>query len=72
MGLVTLVGTPKLARLVLSLRNALGQVVLPASPATGATANELLSAALAHRPPGVYVLTAECQGQYQHLKVIKQ
>jgi hypothetical protein len=71
-GTVTLVGAPAATPLLLSLRNALGQVVLPACPATGATANELLSATLAHCPPGVYVLTAECQGQRQHLKVIKQ
>ncbi|RYY20210.1 MAG: DUF1939 domain-containing protein, partial [Cytophagaceae bacterium] len=71
-GTITLVGAPSVAPLTFSLTNAMGQVVLPASPATGATAPGLLSTALTHCPPGVYVLTAECQGQRQHLKVIKQ
>jgi len=71
-GTVTLLGVPADARLALGLTNALGQPVLasPAAPLPAAT--DALNAALRRCAPGVYILTAELNGQRQHLKLIKQ
>ncbi|RZL15953.1 MAG: hypothetical protein EOO62_02645 [Hymenobacter sp.] len=72
MSTVMLLGAPATAVLTLSLSSALGQP-LPAS--TTAALPELtaqLNAALARCAPGIYVLTADSNGQRQHLKVVKQ
>jgi alpha-amylase len=71
-GTVALLGVPATEVLTLGLTNALGQPVLasPAAPLPAAT--DALNAALRQCPPGVYVLTAERNGQRQHLKLIKQ
>ncbi|MGI4874668.1 MAG: alpha-amylase family glycosyl hydrolase [Janthinobacterium lividum] len=71
-GTVTLAGLPAATTLTLSLTNALGQVLLPACTAPLPAATDLLNAALAPCAPGVYVLTAESNGQRQHLKVVKE
>jgi alpha-amylase len=71
-GTVTLLGVPEAAALTLSLSSALGQVLLPPSTAALPELTARLNAALAACAPGVYVLTAESNGQRQHLKVVKQ
>jgi alpha-amylase len=71
-GTVTLLGVPEAAVLTLSLSSALGQPLLPASTGLLPQLMTRLNTALVACPPGVYVLTAECNGQRQHLKVVKQ
>jgi len=71
-GTVTLLGVPEAAILTLSLSSALGQPLLPASTGPLPELTARLNTALAACTPGVYVLTAECNGQRQHLKVVKQ
>jgi alpha-amylase len=71
-GPVTLLGVPEGAALTLSLSSALGQLLLPPGTATLPALTARLNAALATCAPGVYVLTAECNGQRQHLKLVKQ
>jgi hypothetical protein len=71
-GTVTLLGVPDEAVLTLSLSSPLGQLLLPPSTAALPELTARLNATLAACAPGVYVLTAESNGQRQHLKVIKQ
>jgi alpha-amylase len=71
-GTVTLLGVPEATVLTLSLTNALGQPLLATGPAALPALTARLNAALATCAPGVYVLTAECAGQRQHLKLVKQ
>ncbi|QKG54564.1 alpha-amylase family glycosyl hydrolase [Hymenobacter sp. BRD67] len=71
-GTITLLGAPASAVITLSLTNALGQPVLPAGSYSLPAATDRLNAALVQCAPGVYVLTAEINGQRQHLKVVKQ
>jgi alpha-amylase len=71
-GAVTLLGVPETMVLTLSLSNALGQPLLAGSTAALPELTARLNAALASCAPGLYVLTAECNGQRQHLKLVKQ
>ncbi len=71
-GTVALLGAPEGATLALGLTNALGQPLLATGPAALPELTARLNAVLAACAPGVYVLTAECAGQRQHLKLVKQ
>jgi len=71
-GAVTLLDAPDDALLTLSLSSPLGQLLLAPSTAALPALTFRLNAALAACAPGVYVLTAEYNGQRQHLKVVKQ
>jgi alpha-amylase len=71
-GTVTLLGVPETAVLTISLRNTLGQPLVAPSTAALPELTARLNAALAACAPGVYILTAESNGQRQHLKVVKQ
>jgi len=70
-GAVTLLGVPETA-VTLSLTSTLGQPLLAPSTGPLPALTARLNAALANCAPGVYVLTAESNGQRQHLKVVKQ
>jgi alpha-amylase len=71
-GIVTLLGVPEAAMLTLTLSSALGQPLLPPTIGQLPDLTARLNAVLTSCAPGVYVLTAECNGQRQHLKVVKQ
>ena len=71
-GSVTLLGLPDAAVLTLGLSSTLGQPLLVPATATLPELTTRLNATLATCAPGVYVLTAESNGQRQHLKLVKQ
>ncbi|GAA4494734.1 hypothetical protein GCM10023172_05380 [Hymenobacter ginsengisoli] len=71
-GTVTLLGLPASAAVTLSLTSALGQPLLATSVGSLPAATAALNAALRTCAPGVYVLTAEVNGQRQHLKIVKE